>query len=131
MEGVFDIIHVGHIKYLQASKNLGSSLVVGINSDKSAKSLEKGPNRPINSENDRAAIVSSLEMVDLCVIFDDKTPMKLIRSIKPDTYTKGDDYDMDTISYSDQLQRMNINIKFIQTVKGKSSTKIIKKIIGS
>ena len=126
--GVFDIIHVGHVKYLQASKNLGSSLIVGVNSNKSVKLLEKGPHRPINSELDRAEIISSLSMVDFCVIFDDQTPIKLIDIIKPNIYTKGDDYNMNTISYSDKLEKMKIDIHFIPLIKGKSSTEIIKKI---
>ena len=89
--GCFDLIHVGHVKYLQAAKDYGDVLILGLNSDKSVTKL-KGKNRPINSELDRAYILSALEVVDYVVIFEDDTPYQLIKSIEPDTLVKGGDY---------------------------------------
>ena len=128
--GVFDILHLGHIKYLINSKNLGSSLIVGINSNNSTKLLGKSPDRPINDEIDRALIVSSLKPVDLCIIFDDSTPEKLIKTIKPNIYTKGEDYDKSSIPYLSILEKLDIKIYFLPFIKGKSSTMIIDKING-
>ena len=128
--GVFDILHLGHIKYLINSKNLGSSLIVGINSNNSTKLLGKGTDRPINDEIDRALIVSSLKPVDLCIIFDDSTPEKLIKTIKPNIYTKGEDYDKSSIPYLSTLEKLDIKIYFLPFIKGKSSTMIIDKING-
>lgn len=127
--GVFDIIHTGHIKYLEESKKFGASLVVGINSDISVKSLNKGPKRPINPEKDRATIIASLKMVDLSIIFNEETPLELIKFIMPEIYTKGEDYDLDTLEYSDDLEKMKIKIRFIPIISGKSTTNIIKKFI--
>ena len=128
--GVFDILHLGHIKYLINSKNLGSSLIVGINSNSSTKRLGKGTDRPINDEIDRALIVSSLKSVDFCIIFDDSTPEKLIKIIKPNIYTKGEDYDKCSIPYLSTLEKLDIKIYFLPFIKGKSTTMIIDKING-
>ena len=126
--GVFDILHIGHIKYLQESKRFGSSLVVGVNSDKSVKLLNKGPERPINPEKERAEIIASLKVVDLCVIFNECNPLDLIKLVIPDVYTKGKDYNLKTIQYSQQLREMKIKINFIPLIDGISSTKIVSKL---
>jgi rfaE bifunctional protein nucleotidyltransferase chain/domain len=126
--GIFDILHVGHIKYLNNSKNFGSSLIVGINSNISTKLLNKGDDRPINDEIERAEVISSLKSVDLCIIFNDATPENLIKIIHPDIYTKGQDYNKNTITYISTLEKLSITTYFIPLVIGKSSTKIIDKI---
>ena len=129
--GVFDILHSGHVNYLKNSKKLGASLIVGINSNKSTKKLSKGLDRPIIDEKDRAEIVSSLKSVDLCIIFDELTPDNLIREINPDIYTKGEDYNMNDIAYVNTLNLLKIKTYFIPLIKNKSSTLIIDKIRNS
>lgn len=129
--GVFDILHSGHVNYLKNSKKLGASLIVGINSNKSTKKLSKGLDRPIIDEKDRAEIISSLKSVDLCIIFDELTPDNLIREINPDIYTKGEDYNMNDISYVNTLNLLKIKTYFIPLIKNKSSTLIIDKIRNS
>ena len=126
--GVFDILHTGHIRYLNESRKLGGSLVVGINSNESVKMLHKGSDRPILTQEDRAEIVSSLKPVDLCIIFNQKTPEYLIKKIKPQVYTKGDDYSKETITYFSVLKELKIKTIFIPLIKKKSSTIIVNKI---
>lgn len=91
--GVFDILHVGHVTYLEAAKNLGQRLVVGINDDASVRSLSKGPERPIHPEHARAAVVAALRAVDATIIFSESTPLEIITAIEPDVLVKGGDYD--------------------------------------
>ena len=129
--GVFDILHSGHVNYLKNSKKLGASLIVGINSNKSTKKLSKGLDRPIIDEKDRAEIISSLKSVDLCIIFNELTPENLIKKINPDIYTKGKDYNMNDISYVNTLNLLKIKTYFIPLIKNKSSTLIIDKIRNS
>ncbi|MDR0408146.1 MAG: D-glycero-beta-D-manno-heptose-7-phosphate kinase [Campylobacteraceae bacterium] len=121
--GCFDILHAGHVKYLQNAKNLGSLLIVGLNSDKSVKRL-KGENRPINSEQDRAAVLSSLGFVDYVVIFEEDTPYELIQKLKPDILAKGADYKDKKIVGSDLVKE----VVLIDFVKNKSTTSTIKRI---
>ena len=89
--GCFDLLHRGHVAYLEAARSLGDALVVGLNSDASVKKL-KGPGRPVVSEADRAAVLRALRAVDAVVIFDESTPVRLVRELKPDVYVKGGDY---------------------------------------
>ena len=126
--GVFDILHMGHVMYLYESRKLGASLVVGVNSNKSTKLLEKGLNRPIVDEKDRAEIISALKPVDLCIIFNQKTPESLINNVRPEIYTKGSDYDENKIPFANVLKKMSIKTIFIPILKNKSSTQIINKI---
>jgi D-glycero-beta-D-manno-heptose 1-phosphate adenylyltransferase len=95
--GVFDILHRGHVSYLAQARALGASLVVGVNSDTSVKMLGKGDDRPINSEADRQALLLALESVDMAILFSEQTPVKLIERIRPDIYVKGGDYEIDTL----------------------------------
>jgi rfaE bifunctional protein nucleotidyltransferase chain/domain len=95
--GVFDILHRGHASYLAQAKELGASLVVGVNSDASVKMLGKGDDRPINTEADRQALLAALESVDLVVLFTEQTPVNLIAKIHPDIYVKGGDYEIDSL----------------------------------
>ena len=125
--GCFDILHVGHVRYLQKTKEFADKLIVMLNSDISVKSI-KGPERPINCEADRAEILSSLSCVDYVVLFDEKSPAKLLEDIKPNVYTKGADYTLETLPERDIVLRNNIKVEFIEFVEGKSTTNVIKKI---
>ena len=121
--GCFDILHIGHIKYLEEAKNCGDILILGLNSDKSVQKL-KGKNRPINTESDRAYILASLEVVDYLVIFQEDTPFELINLIKPDVLIKGGDYE------GKQVVGQNIakELKLIKFIDGKSTSNTIKRI---
>ena len=121
--GCFDIIHLGHIKYLEAAKNLGDVLVVGLNSDRSVKRI-KGQTRPINSEYDRAIVLAALKVVDYVVIFDEDTPYELIKLIEPNTLVKGNDYQDKEIVGEDIVNK----VVLVEFVSGKSTSKIIDKI---
>ena len=125
--GCFDILHAGHVRYLKMSKKCGDVLVVGLNSDSSVKAL-KGESRPINNQSDRAEVLSGLEAVDYIVLFDEISPVKLLETIKPDIYTKGADYTIETLPEAKTVQSYGGRIEFIQLVEGKSTTKIIDKI---
>ncbi len=124
--GCFDILHVGHVRYLKESAKFGDVLIVGLNSDSSVKKL-KGDSRPINNENDRAEILSALYFVDYIVIFEDSTPEKLLDLIKPDIYTKGADYTLETLPEAKTVLKNGGKVEFINLVQGKSTTNIIKK----
>ncbi len=125
--GCFDILHVGHVRYLQKTKEFADYLIVMLNSDLSVKTL-KGEGRPINNENDRAEILSALSCVDYVVLFDEKSPAKLLEDIKPDVYTKGADYTLETLPEREIVERNNIRVEFIEFVQGKSTTNVINKI---
>jgi D-beta-D-heptose 7-phosphate kinase / D-beta-D-heptose 1-phosphate adenosyltransferase len=121
--GCFDIIHLGHVQYLEKAKSLGDILIVGLNSDKSISNL-KGANRPINSEDDRAYILAALESVDYVVIFDELSPHNLIKLIHPDILVKGADYEGKEVIG----QEVAAELKLIEYVSGRSTSNIIKKI---
>jgi len=125
--GCFDILHVGHIRYLEKTKSFGDYLIVLLNSDKSVRSI-KGETRPINSESDRAEILSALRCVDYVVLFDEDSPRNLLDEMKPDVYTKGADYTMETLPEADIMKKNNIRVEFIDFVEGKSTTSLIEKI---
>ena len=125
--GCFDILHVGHVRYLERTKALADYSIVMLNSDKSVK-LIKGESRPINSENDRAEILSALSCVDYVVLFEEKSPANLLEKIKPDIYTKGADYTLETLPEREVTEKNNIKVVFIDFVQGKSTTNIINKI---
>lgn len=124
--GCFDILHKGHVSYLNTAKSFGDVLILGLNSDESVKRL-KGENRPINSQDDRAYILSALECVDYVVIFDEDTPYELISKIKPDILVKGADYEGKEVVGSDIAKET----KLVTFVDGKSTTQTIDKIIGN
>lgn len=125
--GCFDILHVGHVRYLQKTKSFADYSIVLLNSDKSVRSI-KGPTRPINNENDRAEILCALSCVDYVVMFDEDSPRDLLDEIKPDVYTKGADYTMDTLPEADIMRKNNTKVEFITFVEGKSTTGTINKI---
>lgn len=125
--GCFDILHVGHVRYLSKAKKLGNILIVGLNSDKSVKKL-KGDNRPINIFEDRAMLLSSLRFVDLVIIFEEKTPENLIKKIKPDILVKGGDYDIkDIVGYKTVIENGG-EVKVLGFQDGYSSSNYINKI---
>lgn len=126
--GCFDILHVGHVRYLQKTKSLADYSIVMLNSDTSVKSI-KGPERPINNELDRAEILCALSCVDYVVIFEENSPGVLLEKLKPDFYTKGADYTLDTLPEKEIVLRNNIEVKFIDFVEGKSTTNVIKKCL--
>lgn len=125
--GCFDILHAGHVRYLQAAKRLGDVLVLGLNSDISVKGF-KGPTRPINGQDDRAEVLAALEAVDYIVVFDELTAENLINVVQPNIYVKGGDYVVDSLPEAMIVRRYGGEIIFIPEVKGRSSTNIIKKI---
>lgn len=125
--GCFDILHVGHVRYLEKTKSFADFLIVLLNSDKSVKSI-KDPSRPINNENDRAEILSALKCVDYVVLFDEDSPRDLLDEMKPDVYTKGADYTMETLPEADIMRKNGTRVEFIDFVEGKSTTKTIEKM---
>ena len=125
--GCFDILHVGHVRYLKKSKEFGDVLIVGLNSDASVRSI-KGPNRPINNEFDRAEVLCALNSVDYVVLFDEDSPRDLLELIKPNVYTKGADYTLKALPEADVILKNNGWVEFIDFVEGKSTTKIIDKM---
>lgn len=125
--GCFDILHVGHVRYLQKTKSFADYSIVLLNSDKSVKSI-KGPTRPINNENDRAEILCALSCVDYVVLFDEDSPRNLLDAIKPDVYTKGADYTMETLPEADIMRKNGTRVEFIEFVQGKSTTSTIEKM---
>lgn len=125
--GCFDILHVGHVRYLQKTKTYADYSVVLLNSDKSVKSI-KGEGRPINNENDRAEILCALSCVDYVVFFDEDSPRNLIDEIKADVHTKGADYSVETLPEADVIIKNGGRIEFIEFVEGKSTTNTIEKM---
>jgi rfaE bifunctional protein nucleotidyltransferase chain/domain len=126
--GVFDILHRGHASYLAQARELGASLVVGVNSDASVKMLGKGHDRPINSEADRQALLAALESVDLVVLFTDQTPVKLITQIRPDIYVKGGDYDIDKLEEARLVKSWGGKAIAIPFLYERSTTTLLGKI---
>jgi glycerol-3-phosphate cytidylyltransferase len=127
--GCFDILHVGHLKYLEEAKKQGDILVVGVNSDSSVKRL-KGETRPINSEIDRAEMLGGLKAVDYTVIFSEDTPVELIEILKPSIHVKGGDYKKEDLPETEVVERNGGEVRILNFVEGKSTTNIVKKIQG-
>ena len=125
--GCFDLLHVGHIKYLSQAKDLGDILIIGLNSDKSVKKL-KGNNRPINSFEDRAKLLAALKSVDLVIKFEEQTPENLIKEIIPDVLVKGGDYDIEEIVGYQTVIDNGGQVKTLSFYDGYSSTNYIDKI---
>ena len=126
--GVFDVLHRGHASYLAQARSLGGSLVVALNSDASAKRLGKGPDRPLNNELDRAALMAALESVTLVTWFDEDTPLELITEIRPDVLVKGGDYDMSKLAETKVVEGYGGRAQAIPFVDGYSTTALVKKI---
>ena len=125
--GCFDILHVGHVRYLKAAKALGDVLIVGLNTDDSVKKL-KGNDRPINNEADRAEVLLALEAVDHVVLFGEQTAESLIAEVKPNIYVKGGDYTLETLPEAKIVQSYGGRVEFIPMVADRSTTNVINKI---
>jgi len=126
--GVFDILHIGHLTYLEEAGNLGDVLVVGVNSDASVK-VNKGDKRPINSEKNRAYVLLGTKFVNYAVIFDEKTPEKLLDVLKPDVHVKGGDYKKEDLPETKIVEGNGGEVKILSFVDNVSTTQIINKII--
>lgn len=126
--GVFDVLHRGHASYLAQARSLGGSLVVALNSDASAKRLGKGPDRPLNNEADRAALIAALEAVSMVTWFDEDTPLELITELRPDILVKGGDYDMSKLAETKVVEAYGGHALAIPFVDGYSTTALVKKI---
>ena len=122
--GCFDILHLGHVRYLKKSKSCGDKLIVLLNSDASVRAI-KGKGRPINSELERAEVLLALECVDYVVLFDENSPAALLETIKPDVHTKGADYTLDTLPEAPVILKNGGRVEFIELVEGKSTTNTI------
>ncbi len=124
--GVFDILHAGHVMYLEAARAMGDVLVVGMNTDESVRRI-KGPARPVNAEQDRAFVLAALRCVDHVVLFDEDTPLNLITLIMPDVLVKGGDYTRETIIGADEVEANGGIVATIPLLDGRSTTNIIAK----
>ncbi len=126
--GVFDVLHAGHVNYLEQARALGGSLVVAINTDASAKRLGKGPDRPLNNELDRATVVAALQATSLVTWFDEDTPLELISELRPDVIVKGGDYDMRLLAETKLVESYGGKALALPFVKGYSTTALVSKI---
>ena len=120
--GCFDILHLGHVDYLEKAREAGTKMIVGVNADSSVRQL-KGPSRPVNNESDRKVLLESLDFVDEVILFDEDTPLELIQRVQPNIITKGGDYTVDTV-VGNQLAKVVI----LPTVDNYSTTKTIQRI---
>ena len=125
--GVFDILHRGHVSYLAQARALGASLVVGLNSDASARLLGKGPDRPLNAEIDRACVLAALESVTL---FDEATPVELLKLVRPQLYVKGGDYDIEVLEETKWVRQWGGGARALAFVDGYSTSALVKRIRG-
>lgn len=128
--GVFDLLHPGHVTYLGAARALGCSLLVAINSDASARRLGKGPGRPINCERDRAFMVAALECVSAVLLFDEDTPCALLERVRPEVYAKGGDYDIETLPETRMVRSWAGQAIRLGFCEGHSTTALVQRIRG-
>lgn len=126
--GVFDILHRGHVSYLAQARALGGSLVIALNSDASARTLGKGPDRPLNAEADRACVLAALESVSLVTLFDEPTPVELLKLVRPQVYVKGGDYDIETLEETKWVRSWGGEARALPFVDGYSTTSLVKRI---
>ena len=127
--GCFDILHAGHVRYLNKARSFGDCLVLGLNTDSSVRRI-KGPSRPINNELDRAEVVVALKAVDYVVLFDEPTAEDLIRQVHPDVYVKGGDYTIETLPEGQIVLGYGGRVELVNLVEGRSTTNVIAKIKG-
>lgn len=125
--GCFDILHPGHVLYLEEAKKQGNALVVALNTDMSVKKI-KGEKRPINTEKNRAIVIAALESVDYVILFEEDTPIKLIQELKPEIYVKGGDYSVETLPEYPIVTGYGGSVKILSFIEGNSSSNIIEKI---
>ena len=126
--GVFDILHRGHVTYLAQARSHGASLVLGLNSDVSARGLGKAPGRPLNNEGDRATVLAALESVSLVTLFDEPTPLELLKLVRPDLYVKGGDYDIETLAETALVRSWGGDATALPFVEGYSTTALVERI---
>jgi len=126
--GVFDILHAGHVGYIAEARKLGDALVLGLNSDSSVRSI-KGPKRPLVTEQDRARVLAALRVVDAVVIFDEETPLELVRFVLPDIMVKGGDYTRETIVGADVVESNGGSVITIPLLEGRSTTGVVERIL--
>lgn len=127
--GCFDILHLGHVTYLETARSFGDALLVGLNSDASVHEL-KGPTRPVNAENDRAAVLAALESVNGVCLFSERAATRFLAAVQPDVYVKGGDYTLDTLNQEERraVEEAGGKIVIIPFVPGKSTTALLEKI---
>ena len=128
--GVFDVLHRGHVAYLHAARQCGASLIVAVNSDASARGLGKGPDRPLNRDIDRALVLAGLAAVDAVTLFDEPTPCALLARVRPDLYVKGGDYDMEALEETRLVRSWGGQARAIPFVSGYSTTSLVQRIRG-
>ncbi len=126
--GVFDLLHPGHVEYLERASDLGQSLIVGLNSDASARLLGKGADRPINPEADRAIMLAALGSVSIVTLFDERAPIELLKLVRPDLYVKGGDYDMETLEETALVRSFGGDAAAIAFRDGYSTTALLRRI---
>ena len=126
--GVFDVLHRGHVAYLTAARALGQSLLVALNTDASARRLGKGPERPLNNQVDRAYVLAALQCVDAVMFFDEDTPCDILRRVHPDIYVKGGDYDMDSLEEAAIVRSWGGRAESLSFVDGYSTTSLVRRI---
>ena len=126
--GVFDILHRGHVSYLAQARELGACLVIGLNSDTSARGLGKGPDRPLNNEADRACVLAALESVSLVTLFDEATPVELLKLVRPQVYVKGGDYDVATLEETRWVTSWGGVARALPFVEGYSTSALVARI---
>jgi len=129
--GVFDILHRGHVSYLAAARALGASLVVALNSDRSARGLGKGDDRPLNRELDRACVLAALESVSAVILFDEPTPVEVLARCRPDLYVKGGDYDIEALAETALVRSWGGQALALPFVSGYSTTRLVQQIRAS
>lgn len=128
--GVFDLLHPGHVRYLREARALGDALIVGVNSDRSARALEKGPGRPLNTAAERAEVLAALACVDAVVVFDEDTPFEIVRALQPDVLVKGADWAPGTIVGADIVEGRGGRVARIALAEGYSTSRLVAKIRG-
>lgn len=126
--GVFDLLHRGHVEYLEVARSLGAALLVALNSDASARSLGKGADRPIVGQADRAVTIAALESVSLVTLFDERTPVPLLTEVRPDIYVKGGDYDMDALEEAHLVRGYGGQAQALAFNAGHSTTALLRRI---
>jgi rfaE bifunctional protein nucleotidyltransferase chain/domain len=129
--GVFDVLHRGHVTYLARARDLGAALLVGLNSDHSARGLRKGPDRPFNNELDRALVLASLQAVDFVMVFDEPTPCALLERVRPDIYVKGGDYDVEGLAETALVRGWGGRSLAMPFVEGYSTSAMLERVRGT
>ena len=126
--GVFDLLHPGHVRYLQAARGFGDVLIVAVNSDSSARALDKGPDRPINDAHDRAEVLAALSAVDAVTLFDEPTPDEIVQAIQPDVLVKGADWAVGAIVGADTVERRGGRVERVTLAAGYSTTTLLERV---